>query len=80
MALLARKADLSTVAEQYQINWKMLAGIIRRAVVSAASGLMPRSSSPDRIIPCGSQMTLAPKGGRPFAVPAVTVGGSRSWS
>jgi transposase len=47
VAKLARRTDLSTVADQYGINWKTVAGIIRRAV---AWGLARRRKRPLRIL------------------------------
>lgn len=47
VALLARKADLSTVAEQYAINWKTVASILGRVV---QWGLKRRRRRPLRIL------------------------------
>ena len=47
VAELARRTDLSTVAQQYGINWKTVAGVIRRAV---AWGLARRRKRPLRVL------------------------------
>jgi transposase len=47
VAELARRTDLSTVAEQYGINWKTVAGIIRRVV---EWGLARRWKRPLRVL------------------------------
>jgi len=47
VAALARRTDLSTVADQYGINWKTVAGVIRRAV---AWGLAKRRRQPLHIM------------------------------
>jgi transposase len=47
VAVLARKTDLSTVAEQYEINWKTVASIIHRVV---AWGLAKRRKRRLRIL------------------------------
>jgi transposase len=47
VAELARRADLSTVAEHYAINWKTVAGVIRRTV---EWGLKQRRQRPLRVL------------------------------
>jgi transposase len=47
VAELTRKTDLSTVAEQYELNWKTVASIIRRVVIW---GLVRRRKRPLRIL------------------------------
>ena len=47
VAELARRADLTTVAHHYEVNWKTVAGVIRRAV---QWGLARRRRKPLRVI------------------------------
>jgi transposase len=47
VATLARKTDLSTVAEHFVVNWKTVASVIRRAV---AWGLKRRRRRPLRVL------------------------------
>jgi len=47
VAELARRTDLSTVAKQFQVNWKTVASVIRRVV---AWGLARRRKRPLRVL------------------------------